>query len=121
MRSPRRCLEPGTETHNKVYVGPRHREVEEGANHALVLSLVHLLAILIGVQSGCRRHRRRHWLSISHIKLLQQVLYVLRLLHKHTILALFDLDAEKEGQLTHHQHLKLSLHHFLKSRHKSMR
>ena len=118
--SPQGRLEPGVESHCEMDLQSHRREVEEGANHAPVLALVHLLSILVRVQSIRHCHRCRHWFSISHVKLLQQVLCVLHLVHECIILVLLNLDAVEEGQLTHYRRLKLALYHILKSWHKSM-
>ena len=49
-------------------------------------------------------------LGIHHVKLLEQIMGVLRLANKSSILHLLDLKSEKELQFTHHGHLK-SLDH----------
>jgi hypothetical protein len=43
------CLKARTQAHSELNVYPCHCEVQEGANHALVLSLIISLAILIQI------------------------------------------------------------------------
>jgi hypothetical protein len=80
-----------TQTHCEVYLRPRRSKVQEGVNHAPVLLLIHRLAVLIDIQ--CRRggHGRQKRLGLVHVKLLQDILCVLALIHKSPILGLLDL------------------------------
>jgi hypothetical protein len=57
MWSPRRRLKTSAQTHRKLDVQPRRRQVQEGANHALVLLLVHELSILVRIERCSRTHR----------------------------------------------------------------
>src|SRR5438105_15207503 len=61
MGSPRRRLKTSAQTHCKVYVRPRCRQVQEGADHAPVLLLVHRFSVLVRIQRrrGCHGGRQR--------------------------------------------------------------
>jgi hypothetical protein len=63
-------LKARTQAHGKMNVRLCRCEVHEGANHALVLSLVDSLAIFIWTQQRSHAHRSRHELEFSHVKLL---------------------------------------------------
>jgi hypothetical protein len=84
-------LETSAQTYCEVYVRPRRSQVQERANHAPVLLLVHGFAILISVK--CRRggHGRRKRLALAHVELLQDVLCILALMYKGPVLSLLDL------------------------------
>ena len=70
-------METSTQTHYEVYVLPHHRQVQERANHAPILLLVHGLVVLISFK--CRRggHGCRKRLGLAHVELLQDVLLYL--------------------------------------------
>jgi hypothetical protein len=53
-------LKARTQPHGELNVRPCHCEVQEGADHAPVLSLVHSLAIFIWTKRGRGAHRSRH-------------------------------------------------------------
>jgi hypothetical protein len=84
--------------------------MQERANHALVLLLVHGFVILISVK--CRRggHGRRKRLALAHVELFQDILCILALIYKDPILSLLDLQPKKEIQLAYHAHLKFPAH-----------
>ena len=98
------------QTHNKLNVWPRHRQVEKGADHAPVLLLIHGFSVLVRIQDCRGTHRCRQQFGVVHAKLLDDVLGILALVHKRPIHLLLDLKTEEELQLTHHGHLKLSAH-----------
>jgi hypothetical protein len=80
----------------KVYIWPRRSQVQEGANHALVLLLVHGLIILISIKHHRGGHGRRKCLGLAHVELLQDILCILTLMYKDPVLGLFDLQPKKE-------------------------
>lgn len=92
-----------------MYVWPRHSQVQEGANHAPIL-LVHGLTILIDIKSRHGGHGRRKRLGLAPIKLLQDAVSILALMHNGPVLDLLDLQPKKEVQLGYHAHLKLPAH-----------
>jgi hypothetical protein len=106
----RGSLASSVQTHYKVYVWPRRRQVQVEANHAPVLLLVHGLAVLIGIQRRCGGHGHQNRLGLTHIKLLQDILCVLSLMHKSLVLGLLDLQPMEEVELSPHDHLKLPTH-----------
>jgi hypothetical protein len=110
MRCAWGSLETSAQTHCEVYVRPHHSQVQERANHAPVLLLVDGLAILIGIKHHRIGHGRRNRLGLAHVKLLQDVLYILALMYKGLVLGLLDLQPKKKVQLTHHAQLKLLAH-----------
>lgn len=75
-----------------------------------------------GMQGGCDEacwdvrwiFRARHWggdcLATLHIEALKQVLGVLGLMHKYTLLRLLDLESKEVSQLSHHAHFELPAH-----------
>jgi hypothetical protein len=77
MWSPRRRLKTSTQTHRKLDVRPRRRQVQEGADHAPVLLLVHGLFVLVCVERCSRTHLCRQGLWVIHFELLEYVLRVL--------------------------------------------
>ena len=107
MGSPRRRLKTSAQTHCKVYVRPRRRQVQEGADHAPVLLLVHRISVLVRIQRRSGRHGSRQRLGICHVELLEDVLRVLALVYEGAFLALLDLESEEEGEFSHHGHLGL--------------
>jgi hypothetical protein len=82
------CIQP----HDKINVRPCRCEVQEGADHTPVLSLVHSLAIFIWTKRGRGAHRSRHWLELRHVELLYYVLRVFGLMHEGTLLRFLHLD-----------------------------
>jgi hypothetical protein len=85
-------LKARVQPHDKLNVRPCRCEVQEGADHAPVLSLIHSLTIFIWTKRGSRAHQSGHWLELHHIELLHQVLRVLGLMHEGTLLRLLHLD-----------------------------
>jgi hypothetical protein len=81
-----------TKTHGELNGQSCHQEVQEGVNHAPVLSLVDSLAIFIWTQRRSRAHRSRHGLELSHVELLHYVLRVLGFMYEDTLFHLLDLD-----------------------------
>jgi hypothetical protein len=63
MRSVWGSLKSNAQTRHKVYV-------QERADHALVLLLVHGLAVLIDIQRRCGGHGHRKRLGLAHVKLI---------------------------------------------------
>jgi hypothetical protein len=59
MWCPQRRLKTSAQTHRKLDVRPRRCEVQEGADHATVLLLVHRLSVLIHVQHCSHTHQCR--------------------------------------------------------------
>jgi hypothetical protein len=103
-------MKTSAQTHNELYVWPRRHQVEEGADHAPVLPLVHWFSILVRIQSSRTPHGCRHRLHILHMELPQHVFRVLGLMYKCSVLHLLDLQPEKVLQLAHHAHLKFPTH-----------
>lgn len=93
-----------------MYVRPRRSQIQERANHASVLLLVHEFAILISVKCRLGRHGRQKRLALAHVELLHDVLCILALMYKGPVLSLLDLEPKKEIQLAHHAHLKFPTH-----------
>jgi hypothetical protein len=50
------------------------------------------------------------WLGLAHIKLLQDIICILALMHKGLVLSLLELQPKKEVQLTHYAHFNLLAH-----------
>jgi hypothetical protein len=65
MQSPRRRLKMSAQTYRKLDVRPRHRQVQEWPDHALVLLPVHVFTFLVRIKSCSHTHRRRHGLGSS--------------------------------------------------------
>jgi hypothetical protein len=63
------CLETSVQTHCDVYVRPRRSQVQERANHAPLLLLVHGLVVLIGIKRRRGEHRRQKRLILTHVEL----------------------------------------------------
>ena len=63
----RRSLIPRTEADTELNVWPRRRQVQEGADHAPVLLLVHRLAVQVRIK--CRRcaDRSRLRRQVTHV------------------------------------------------------
>jgi hypothetical protein len=78
-------LKARSQAHDELIVRLCHCEVQKGANHALVLTLVNSLTILIWTQRHSHAHRTRDGLELSHVELLYQVLHILVLVYKGTI------------------------------------
>jgi hypothetical protein len=93
-----------------VYVRPRCRQVQEGANHAPILLLVHKLIVLIIIQIHRGGHGHQKRLGLAHVKLLKDVLDVFSLVNKCIVLGLLDFQPKEEGELFNHAHLKLPAH-----------
>jgi hypothetical protein len=70
MRRAWGSLKARAQLHGKLNIQSYRCEVQEGADHAPVLSLVHSLAIFIWTKRGCGAHRSRHWLEFRHVELL---------------------------------------------------
>ena len=91
MGGARRSLIPCTEADTELNVRPRRRQVQEGADHALVLRLVHRLI----VQVLFKRRRSDDWSrlrrQVTNVELLQQVLGVLGLINECALRSLLDL------------------------------
>jgi hypothetical protein len=62
------------------------------------------------IQHCCGGHGHQKRLGVTHVKLLQDIISVLVLVHKYLILSLFDLHPKKGVELSHHAHLKLPSH-----------
>jgi hypothetical protein len=103
-------METSTQTHYEVYVRPHHSQVQERANHAHVLLLVHGLYVLIDIKSRHGGHGRQKRLGLAHVELLYDIICILALMHKGPILGLLDLQPKKEVQLIHRAHFKLLAH-----------
>ena len=99
-----------TQTHDELYVRPHHCQVEEGADHAPVLLLVHGFSTLISIHHRSRTHQCQHQLGVAHRKLSHHVLRVLALVYERPVLVLLDLKPKEKLQLAHHGHLKLPAH-----------
>jgi hypothetical protein len=56
MRSAWRSLKACTQAHDELDVRPCRCEVQEGADHAPVLSLIDCVIIFIGIHCCCRTH-----------------------------------------------------------------
>jgi hypothetical protein len=110
MRSVWGGLETSAHAHCKVYIWLHHSQVQEGANHAHVLLLVHGLDVLIGIKHRCGGHGHRRRLGLTHVELRQDILCILVLMHKGPVLGLLNLQPKKEGQLAHHAHIKFHTH-----------
>jgi hypothetical protein len=67
-------LKARTHPHGELNVRPCHCEVQEGADHAHILSLFHGLAIFVWIQCcGCA-HQSRYGLELGNVELLHQVI-----------------------------------------------
>jgi len=84
--------------------------LQEGADHAPVLLLVHRFSVLVRIQRRRGRHGGRQRLGVRHVELLEDVLRVLALVHEGAFLALLDLESGEEGEFSHHGHLELPAH-----------
>jgi hypothetical protein len=89
-------LKTSTQTYRKLDVRPSYRQVQDGVDHALVLLLVHGLSVLVRVEHCSRTHQCRQGIRVVHLELLENVLRVLGLIDKGTILRLLDMKPEKE-------------------------
>ena len=107
MGGARRSLISRTEADPELNVRPGRRQVQEGAYHAPVLLLVHLLAIQVLIKHRRCADRSRLRRQATHVELPQQVLGVLGLMDECALGSLLDLQPEEELQLTHHAHLEL--------------
>jgi hypothetical protein len=63
-------LKACTQHHSELNVRPCRCEVQKGADHAPVLSLVHSLVIFIWTKRHNGAHRSRHGLELCHVELL---------------------------------------------------
>jgi hypothetical protein len=63
-------LKARTQPHGELNAWLCRCEVQEGADHASVLSLVHSVAIFIWTKRGSGAHRSKHWLELCHVELL---------------------------------------------------
>src|SRR6185503_12943982 len=117
----RRSLIPRTEADTKLNVRPGRRQVQERADHAPVLLLVHRLTVQVLIKR--RRCADQSWLrrQVTHVELPQQVPRVLGLMDERALGSLLDLQPEEELQLTHHAHLELPGHLLRKLGDKSVR
>ena len=110
MGAARRSLIPRTEADTELNVRPGRRQVQERADHAPVLLLVHRLAVQVLI----KRRRCADWSQlrrqVTHVELPQQVPRVLGLMDERALVSLLDLQPEEELQLTHHAHLELPRH-----------
>jgi hypothetical protein len=109
------------QTHRKLDVRPRRRQVQEGADHAPVLLLVHGLSVLIHVERCSHTHPCQQGLRVIHLERLEDVLRVLGLMYKGSLLRLLVLKPEKELQFSHHRHLELVSHILCKPRNQRVR
>src|SRR6185312_4248800 len=121
VRSARRSLEPRAETDRELDVGSGGRQVQERADHAPVLLLVHSHTFSVLIQRRRSAHRSRHGTEIPEVEFLEHVLGVLGLVDEGAIPGLLDVQPEEELKLTHHRHLKLPAHVIRKARNKRVR
>jgi hypothetical protein len=63
-------LKARTQPHDELNIRSCRCEVQEGADHAPVVSLVNNLAILIWTQRRSGAHQSRHMLQLRHVELL---------------------------------------------------
>jgi hypothetical protein len=91
MWSPRWCLNIGAQKHRKLDVQHHYRQVQEGADHAPVLLLVHRRFVLVRVERCSRTHQCQQGLWVIHIELLEDAIRVIGLMHKGSFLRLLDL------------------------------
>jgi hypothetical protein len=63
-------LKVHTNAHDELNVRPCRCEVQEGANHAPVFSLVDSLTIFIWTKRRSRAHWSRHGLELSYVEVL---------------------------------------------------
>jgi hypothetical protein len=75
-----------TKAHDELNVRPCHREVQEGVNHALVLSLVNGITVLVRIQRRGHAHRSLHGLALRHVELLHQIFRVIGLMYEDAFL-----------------------------------
>jgi hypothetical protein len=85
-------LKACTKIHVELNVRPYCREVQDEANHAPVLPLVHSPTVFIWIEQCCRAHRSWHGLELIHVELLHQVLCILALMYEGTLPFLLHLD-----------------------------
>ena len=121
MGGARRSLIPRTEADTELNVRPRRRQVQERADHAPVLRLVHRLAVQVLIKRRRSADRSRLRRQVTHVELPQQVSGVLGLMDERALRSLLDLQPEEELQLTHHAHLELPGHQLRKLGDKSVR
>ena len=100
MRSARRSLEPRAETDRELDVGSGGRQVQERADHAPVLLLVHSNTFSVLIQRRRSTHRSRHGTEVPEVELLEHVLGVLGLVDEGAIPDLLDVQSEEELKLT---------------------
>jgi hypothetical protein len=81
-----------TKVHGELNVRLCRREVQEGADHALVLSLVNGQAVLIWMRHCFRAHHSLHGLELSHVELLHQIIHILGLMYEDAFLRLLHLN-----------------------------
>ena len=117
----RRSLIPRAEADAELDVRSRRRQVQERANHAPVLLLVHRLAVEVLIKRHRCADRRRLRRQVTHVELPKQVSSVLGLMDESALRSLLDLQPEEELQLAHHAHLELTGHLLRKLVDKSVR
>ena len=110
MGGVRRSLISRAEADAELNVWPSHRQVQEGADHAPVLLLVHRIAVQVLIKRRQSVDRSRLRRQVTHVELPQQVSSVLVLMDKSALRNLLDLQPEEELQLTHHAHLEFPGH-----------
>jgi hypothetical protein len=93
--SPRRCLKTSAQTHRKLDVRPRRRQVQEGVDHAPVLLLVHGISVVVHVQCYSHTHRCRQGLRVFHPEHFEDILRLFSLMHKGSLLRLLDWSLRK--------------------------